>query len=413
MPTQAEWLRRIDRFMELLAGRLYSPSAEIPLEISCTFEEVPLERMGSLPFEPAPIGTSWGRKWEYAWFRGTLPDLQAVGGKTSFPLAEAALRPGTGKDSVVYVDGVPCGAIDRFHDTIDLGALVISGAAPTLHPGAEIAILTYAGHGDRNGHVGPVPPDTVTVAPVSGEQRIVGLTTVGRFHEARYQLLMDVRTLHEAYDALPKETLRSEDLFDALCRFTMEVDLEKDGESLDASCRACREVLAPVFACRNGDTTPLLTAFGHSHLDVAWKWPLAETRRKMERTLSNQFSLMARYPEYRYLQSQPYLMEFIRDGFPDLFVRLAEAVASGQVMPEGGMYVEADTNLTGGESLVRQFLYGKRFLREVFGVESRLLRGKLLGFIRDVECEEPVIRPAAPGDEPHVDSPGTDRRTPP
>jgi alpha-mannosidase len=37
------------------------------------------------------------------------------------------------------------------------------------------------------------------------------------------------------------------------------------------------------------------------------------------------------------------------------------------------MWVEADCNLPSGESLVRQIVYGKRFFREEFGIENRIL----------------------------------------
>jgi len=367
MPTQMEWKRRIDRFIEQLESRLFTPLGDVDLAMARTFDEIPLEACDGLDFGPAPVGTPWGLQWEYAWFRGrlALPDGPIP--------PDLALRPGTGPDSVVYVDGHPCGALDRFHDTVDLGWLAGDPAREAdLRAGVDLRIATYAGHGERNGHVGPVPPDTVTVRPVTGPQRTVGPSRLGRFHEDRYQLLVDVRTLREAHDTLPKETLRSEDLFGALCTFTMTVDLELDGDDLDESCRACRAALAPVFACRNGSTSPLLTVFGHSHLDVAWKWPLAETRRKMERTLSNQFALLDRYPEYRYFQSQPYLLDMVKVHFPALYERFRAEVLAGRIFPEGGMYVESDTNLPCGESLVRQFLAGRRFLREEFGVESRL-----------------------------------------
>ena len=125
--------------------------------------------------------------------------------------------------------------------------------------------------------------------------------------------------------------------------------------------------------CVNGSTAPTLFAFGHAHLDVAWLWPLAETQRKAARTFSNQLALMEEYPEYKFLQSQPHLYYMVRAAYPELYRRIKQAVKRGQLIADGGMWVEADTNLSGGESLIRQFLHGKRFFREEFGVENEVL----------------------------------------
>jgi len=59
--------------------------------------------------------------------------------------------------------------------------------------------------------------------------------------------------------------------------------------------------------------------------------------------------------------------------YPALYQRIKQAVRSGQWIADGGMWVEPDTNVTGGESLIRQFIHGKRFFSEEFGVDSRLM----------------------------------------
>ena len=107
-------------------------------------------------------------------------------------------------------------------------------------------------------------------------------------------------------------------------------------------------------------------ATGHSHIDVAWLWTLAFTREKCGRTFSTVLRLMEQYPDYHFTQSQPQLYDFIRD-FPELYAEIKQRVAEGRWEPTGGMWVEADCNLTGAESLVRQFLYGRSFFREEFG----------------------------------------------
>ena len=152
-----------------------------------------------------------------------------------------------------------------------------------------------------------------------------------------------------------------------LCRF------EQPFDAMVESFIKCREMLIPLMECKNGSTMPLMYVFGHSHLDVAWVWPLAETERKCGRTFSTQLAHLDKYPEYIFLQSQPYLYRMLKRSYPELYERIRKKVSEGRFIPEGGMWVEADTNISGGESLIRQFIHGKRFFREEFGVNSELL----------------------------------------
>ncbi len=110
-----------------------------------------------------------------------------------------------------------------------------------------------------------------------------------------------------------------------------------------------------------------ITAAGHAHIDVAWLWPLGQTRRKAARTFYNAIRLSEQFPDFIFTQSQPQLYDFIRQDDPALFAQIQSAVAQGTWEPLGGMWVEADCNLSGGESLARQFLLGRAFFRKYFG----------------------------------------------
>ena len=112
---------------------------------------------------------------------------------------------------------------------------------------------------------------------------------------------------------------------------------------------------------------------GHTHIDVAWQWDIEQSRHKAVRSFSTVLQLMDRYPEYKFMSSQPALYEFVKEDAPEVYERIKARIREGRWQPEGGMWVEADTNLAGGEALVRQFLYGKRFFREEFGLDNRIL----------------------------------------
>ncbi|HEX3077948.1 MAG TPA: alpha-mannosidase, partial [Lachnospiraceae bacterium] len=117
----------------------------------------------------------------------------------------------------------------------------------------------------------------------------------------------------------------------------------------------------------------IATCIGHTHIDVAWWWTVEQTREKVGRSFATVLKLMEEYPNYKFMSSQPQLYYFLKERYPELFERVKEAVKQKRWEAEGGMWVEADCNLTSGESLVRQFLHGKRFFREEFGVDNKIL----------------------------------------
>ncbi|WP_322907473.1 alpha-mannosidase [Paenibacillus campi] len=117
----------------------------------------------------------------------------------------------------------------------------------------------------------------------------------------------------------------------------------------------------------------LVTTVGHTHIDVAWLWRLKHTREKAARSFSTVLRLMEHDPDYIFLQTQPQLYDYIKQDYPELYERIKQRIAEGRWEAGGGMWVEADCNLTSGESLVRQFLLGTRFFQTEFGVNSRYL----------------------------------------
>ena len=118
---------------------------------------------------------------------------------------------------------------------------------------------------------------------------------------------------------------------------------------------------------------------GHAHIDLAWLWPLSETRRKAIRTFSTVLSLMEQYPDFTFNQSTAQLYSFVEEDAPELFERIKARVKEGRWDVVGGMWVEPDGNLISGESWARQLLYGQRYFAEKFGKTGpRLLAARYL-----------------------------------
>ena len=123
----------------------------------------------------------------------------------------------------------------------------------------------------------------------------------------------------------------------------------------------------------SGHDDIIASSIGHTHIDVAWWWTVSQTREKTARSFSTVLKLMEEYPNYKFMSSQPQLYVFLKERYPEVYEKVKERVKEGRWIPEGGMWLEADCNLTSGESLVRQFLYGKQFFKEEFGIDSKIL----------------------------------------
>ena len=176
------------------------------------------------------------------------------------------------------------------------------------------------------------------------------MSTYGIWDETIFQLWLDVNTLWELREKLDPESLRVDEIDTALRDMTLLADVEAPRLDLLAGALAARDRLRPALAATNGTTAPLLWGFGHAHIDVAWLWPLQETERKMARTLSSQLALMKEYGEYKFIQSQPHLFWMLQRRYPAVYEEAKAAIKTGQLVPEGGMWIEADTNVSGGEA---------------------------------------------------------------
>jgi alpha-mannosidase len=263
-------------------------------------------------------------------------------------------REGRIQEGLLFVDGHPFHAIDRFHREVLL--------PPEMAQRASLPITLRLWTGLHSG------------LNVAEQLRLAVLDPeAGRLY-ARMRLALD------ALETLPEDSYVYTALLSALDAACLELDFrEAPSPRFSASCRAAWETLnthwqeLSTSVAGSAPCRPHVTAVGHAHIDLAWLWRLRHTRMKAANTFSTALYHMDRYPQFRFVQSQPQLYQFVKEDHPDLYERIKEKAATGQWEPEGAMWVEADTNITGAESLVRQFLVGKRFFREEFGHNCRVL----------------------------------------
>ncbi|MBG1267106.1 alpha-mannosidase [Nostoc sp. WHI] len=112
---------------------------------------------------------------------------------------------------------------------------------------------------------------------------------------------------------------------------------------------------------------------GHAHLDLAWLWTVSETWNAAQKTFESALKLQEDFPELIFCHSTPALYAWIEEHRPDLFKAIQAQVASGRWEVIGGMWVEPELNLIAGESIVRQLLYGQRYIQEKFGKLSTVV----------------------------------------
>ncbi len=352
--------QRLEAWRKEMKNHLYTPVGEVDFEGFTTFDRLTPESAASTPMRPFPVGEKWGKCWEYAWFRAdfTLPAI--CEGR------RVVLLPGMGGEQLIYVDGVARGSNDKGRDYVTLRK---SGKG-----GEKVSVLieSYAGHGARLENMGPCPPERPAIPPVPESQCTVKKSVLAVWNEVAYQLYLDVEVLCDLLGQLDAKSLRYQKVAQALMAFTRTADFELPYDARHESFRRAREVLRPTLECHNGSTAPTMWMLGQSHIDLAWLWPEEETWHKVGRTYANQLALMEEYPEYKFLLCEPRLLDMLRTQHPELWQRVQEAYRRGQIDADGAFYIECDTNIPSGESLIRQLIRGKRWFREHFGVDSQV-----------------------------------------
>jgi alpha-mannosidase len=300
------------------------------------------------------LDQAWGGYDVVAWFRARVRVPEEWLGKRLALRFLVGPRDGGGStaESLLYVNGRPLQGIDVWHEEAML--------PPDLARCPELAIAIRAWSG-------------VLHVPERRRFRAAQLLLLDEATE-RFYYLAD--TVLKAAVELGEHDLRRTRLLAALNEAFHRLNLIKPRSSgfyssvveAEAYLRAAVDDMG---SCR--EVKPRITGIGHSHLDMAWLWRLDHTVDKASRTFATVLNLMNQYPEYQFMHSSPQLYKLLAERYPGIYAQIKERIAEGRWEITGGMWVEADTNLTSGESLVRQFLLGKRLIAQEFGRQASVL----------------------------------------
>ncbi|MBS1727510.1 MAG: alpha-mannosidase [Armatimonadetes bacterium] len=302
------------------------------------------------PWQEVEKGFEYGPAYTTFWFRlsGKVP--KEWEGK------EVVVHAEIGSERTLWKDNSPFRGVDYEHT--DFGFLT-GGTLPTEGPvkGGEnvsYVIEAYTKNPQCRVHLKELPRE-----PKVEKVEFADLVIVNNDVKALY---FDVDFAYDLLSSVDKEDPSFYTLLQALNEV---INLfAKDG--LDSITRS-RKIIKDALGSLNSEYKHTIYPVGHAHLDTAWLWPISITKQKMAHTTATQLSLMEKYPQYIFVHSQASQYEWLEKDYPKLFERVKAAIDRGQWEPVGSMWVEADCNLTGAESLVRQFLYGKRYFKEKLG----------------------------------------------
>ncbi|MFR9799488.1 alpha-mannosidase [Streptomyces sp. MS06] len=339
----------------------------VPLEVAVWHapgEPVPVAEGLAARTEPIAAGARWGAPWGTGWFRvtGTVP--QAWAGRTVEAILDLGFdeaMPGFQCEGLVYrPDGTPVKGLNPRNRWVRVAAPAEGGERVRLHVEAASNPVVLGHRGFRPTRLGD--PETAGSEP----QYTLARMDLAVFDETVWELVIDLEVLGDLMAELPVDTQRRWDLLRAVERALDAIDLQ----DVNGTAAAARSRLAGVLAAPAAASAHRISAVGHAHIDSAWLWPLRETVRKVARTAANMTALLDDEPDFVFAMSQAQQWAWVKEHRPQVWARVRKAVGEGRFVPAGGMWVESDTNMPGSEAMARQFVHGKRFFLDEFGIDN-------------------------------------------
>ncbi|WP_031512947.1 alpha-mannosidase [Streptomyces sp. NRRL F-5123] len=355
---------RITKFLaQVVRPALYRDPVDLDLTVwHVPGEPVPVADALAAAYEPAAIGQTWGGPWSTSWLKAAGRIPQEWAGQRVEAVFDLGFDPAKG----------PGGQAEGFAH--DAAGSPLQG----LHPHHRSVLLAEPAAGGEPVELlvelaaNPMIEGAKSVGTWFGSKETAGTEHLYELREAHiavrenavWHLLHDMEVLDELMRELPAGGSRRHEILRALAHAIDAVDVK----DVAGTAQAARDRLADVLSRPAYASAHTVTAVGHAHIDSAWLWPIRETVRKCARTFTNMTTLAEEYPELVFACSSAQQYAWIKERRPEIFERIKKAVTDGNWAPVGGMWVEADGNLPGGEALARQLVLGRRFFAEEFGL---------------------------------------------
>ena len=335
-------LEKIKQAVELLQKKMVLQS--IPVT-GWRFTRCAYKKGNSLPnpnsenFSDFPIGSHWDFEGEeHGWLMTHIDIPEEWSGKDVRFCLDGVPIP----QIIAYIDGIPYQGMDMNHTELFLQG----------KNSLDLALYIYA-----NYEVCKFSPSIRLYCPDCEK------------------LYYDLKVPVEILEITDKSTKTYGDLLHVLNTAVNHMNcLDPNSEAFHVGNQAAIAYLKEaLYDKADNQSDKNVVCIGQTHIDVAWLWTLEQTKEKVQRSFSTVLRLMERYPEYKFMSSQAQLYKYLKQEAPDLYEQVKEMVRQGRWEVEGAMWVEADCNLSSGESLVRQILHGKRFFYKEFGIDCKVL----------------------------------------
>lgn len=343
-----------NEMLKRIKSRIYTVHQTLDTVIYHTKEPVPFSMRKSGTERHLKIGETWGDVFDCAWFHFTGEVPASCKGQKVVLILDVG-----GEGCIYDDDGNPKRGITSFHvgqaSDHDWAYKRIVQFIDVADGGEKVDIWVDCANNDLFGNT------------------VWGATTLSAprpFSEA-YIATVDDEMRDFYYDYLVLNDLRNCIHIDNPRYYSIVYALSEVKNILinwtEDEIKRARKLIKKELNKKGGTPSLTFSAVGHSHLDLAWLWPIRESKRKAVRTFSTQLEMIDRYDGYIYGASQPQMFEWVKENEPALFGRIKSAVAKGRIEPQGCMWVEPDLNVSSGEALVRQIYYGKKFFKDEFG----------------------------------------------
>lgn len=351
---------KLKRFAQMLESCIFEKQDEISMAFYQT--KKPLHKIPDLSlFGPSP--QKWGGEGMYGWFIGdyTIPDI--------LENKELFFWPKTGfYEATLWVDGHLVSNYANRDLVNSHGSHYCNRIVKAAKSSQKISIALecYAFHDVP----GTKPFEETSLKDYTYPVSSNNICTLNKLYK---NYLFDLNCVLKLYDALPETSFRKAELRNTLHSIHKNLYYSPDNidkASFDNALLKTQPLLKEQLSKSSSNSAPYVGLIGHSHMDTAWLWPITETEKKCIRTYANQMDLMDEYPDYTFIQSSAFHSDIIKRLAPDLFKRIKKRISEGRYEPNGGAWIECDCNITGGEAMIRQFVWGQRFTQKEFNYKS-------------------------------------------
>lgn len=346
---------------------LISRIRQIVKELKSTFLYPDSEKVGGFKFRDGQYTVSqidegewqdfdseneyWGYPECYAWFKHSIVIPERFAGQAVLYQAipyidcEWTLR---NPQLIIYINGEISQGIDMNHQTVLLTENAKGGEKIDIYINAYCDAWEYKG-------------------------RLQMAAKLLTYDNLALDLIFDIQTPLEVAQLFESDDLERVEIIKVLNEAVNILEISTgDYSAFEKSAKIAMEYLDENLYGKNNDGV-FASCIGHTHIDVAWLWRLRQTRDKAGRSFATVLKYMEQYPEYKFMSPQAQLYDYVKQDYPEVYEGIKKSIAENRWEVEGSMWVESDTNVISGESLVRQLLVGKRFFKKEFGIDTKIM----------------------------------------